>query len=203
MHIRHRGACAPKRHSHVRASASVYGWFSCSCDTAAGTVLPLRGRRPLAERERLHRLLRSMGRRRAARLPLELSRLGGAGDEAASGTAAAAVLGLGPPVGEFGRRYTGGGCDGAVIGHQDAPPRGEGARAPPANSAGARVSGGSKGGGAIPRQPLPGTREAWPQRVGWLSPRKAHRAPRADALEAAPGAPLEAAVGGCQRSPGR
>ena len=40
-----------------------------------------------------------MGRRRAARLPLELTRLGGAGDEAASGTAAAAVLGLGPPVG--------------------------------------------------------------------------------------------------------
>ena len=29
------------------------------------------------------------------------------------------------------------------------------------------VSGGSKGGTA-PRQPLPGTREAWPQRVGWL-----------------------------------
>ena len=26
---------------------------------------------------------------------------------------------------------------------------------------------GSKGG--VPRQPLPGTREAWPQRVGWLS----------------------------------
>ena len=45
---------------------------------------------------------------------------------------------------------------------------GRGASPPPANSAGARASGGSKGGGATPRQPLPGTREVWPQRVGWL-----------------------------------
>ena len=52
-------------------------------------------------------------------------------------------------------------------------------------------------GGTASRQPLPGTREAWPQRVGSLSPRKAHQAAPADALEAAPGAPLEAAVGGC------
>ena len=33
----------------------------------------------------------------------------------------------------------------------------------------ARLGGGIEGrGGATPRQPLPGTREAWPQRVSWL-----------------------------------
>ena len=53
--------------------------------------------------------------------------------------------GLGPPVGELGRRYAGGRSDGAAIGHQDAPPGEKGARAPPANSAGGRTSGGSKG----------------------------------------------------------
>ena len=47
VHIRHRGACAPKRHFHVRASASLCCWLSYSCGTAAGTVLPLRGTRPL------------------------------------------------------------------------------------------------------------------------------------------------------------
>ena len=44
---------------------------------------------------------------------------------------------------------------------------------------------GSKGGGATPRQPQPGTREAWPQRVGWLLHRKVLRASPADAAEAA------------------
>ena len=29
--------------------------------------------------------------------------------------------------------------------------------------------GGGVRGGTAPRQPLPGTREAWPQRVGWLT----------------------------------
>ena len=59
---------------------------------------------------------------------------------------------------------------------------------------------GGRGGGAH-RQPLPGTREAWPQRVGWLSLRKVHQAAPADALEAAPGAPLEATAEDSQRSP--
>ena len=58
-------------------------------------------------------------------------------------------------------------------------------------------------GGTAPRQLLPGTREAWPQRVGWLSLRKVHQAAPADALEAAPGAPLEAAAEDSQRSPPR
>ena len=58
---------------------------------------------------------------------------------------------------------------------------GRGASPPPANSAGARASGGSKGGGATPRQPLPGTREAWPQRVAWLLHRKVLRASPAHA----------------------
>ena len=35
-------------------------------------------------------------------------------------------------------------------------------------SAGARASLGDRRGRSHPRQPLPGTREAWPQRVGWL-----------------------------------
>ena len=74
---------------------------------------------------------------------------------------------------------------------------GEGARALPANSAGARAVWGSKG--AEP--PLASSNVAhW---VSWLSVRKAHQTAPADALEAAPGAPLEAAVGGCQRSPAR
>ena len=47
VHIRHWGACAPKRHFDVRASASLCCWLSYSCGTAAGTVLPLRGTRPL------------------------------------------------------------------------------------------------------------------------------------------------------------
>ena len=68
---------------------------------------------------------------------------------------------------------------------QDAPARGTGGTPPPANSAGARASGGSKGCGATPCQPLPGTREAWPQRVGWLLHRKVLRASPADAAEAA------------------
>ena len=38
---------------------------------------------------------------------------------------------------------------------------------PPVTSARARASLGDRRGG-VPRQPLPGTREAWPQRVGWL-----------------------------------
>ena len=56
--------------------------------------------------------------------------------------------------GELGRRYAGGGDDGAAISHHDA----------------LRRSAGLPGveGGTAPRQPLPGTREAWPQRVGWL-----------------------------------
>ena len=62
---------------------------------------------------------------------------------------------------------------------------------------------GDRRGRSHPRQPLPGTREAWPQRVGWLSLRKADQAPYADALEAAPGAPLEAAAEGSQLSPAK
>ena len=45
-HMRHRGACAPKRHFDVRASASLCGWLSYSCGTAAGTATPLRSSRP-------------------------------------------------------------------------------------------------------------------------------------------------------------
>ena len=63
--------------------------------------------------------------------------------------------------------------------------------------------GGGVRGGTAPRQPLPGIREAWPQRVGWLSLRKVHQAAPADALEAAPGAPLEATAEDSQRSPAR
>ena len=33
---------------------------------------------------------------------------------------------------------------------------------------GCAVAVGGVRGGTAPRQPLPGTREAWPQRVGWL-----------------------------------
>ena len=46
MHIRQRGACAPKRHFHVRASAPLCGWLSYSCGTAAGAATPLRSFRP-------------------------------------------------------------------------------------------------------------------------------------------------------------
>ena len=46
VHIRQRGACAPKRHSHVRASAPVCGCLSYSCGTAAGAATPLRSFRP-------------------------------------------------------------------------------------------------------------------------------------------------------------
>ena len=60
------------------------------------------------------------------------------------------------------------GGDGAAISHQDGPARRRGDE-PPARSSvhdvplqlGVR-------GGTAPRQPLPGTREAWPQRVSWL-----------------------------------
>ena len=38
VHIRQRGACAPKRHFHVRASAPLCGWLSYSCGTAAGVA---------------------------------------------------------------------------------------------------------------------------------------------------------------------
>ena len=38
---------------------------------------------------------------------------------------------------------------------------------PPVTSARVRASRGDRRGG-VPRQPLPGTREAWPQRVCWL-----------------------------------
>ena len=68
---------------------------------------------------------------------------------------------------------------------QDAPARGTGGE-PPARelrrSAGVR---GIEGGRSHPLQPLPGTREAWPQRVGWLLHRKVLRASPADAAEAA------------------
>ena len=46
VHIRQRGACAPKRHFHVRASAPVCGCLSYSCGTAAGAATPLRSFRP-------------------------------------------------------------------------------------------------------------------------------------------------------------
>ena len=46
VHIRQRGACAPKRHFHVRASAPLCAWLSCSCGTAAGAATPLRSFRP-------------------------------------------------------------------------------------------------------------------------------------------------------------
>ena len=46
VHIRHRGACAPKREFHVRTSAPVCGWLSYSCGTAAGAAPPLRRFRP-------------------------------------------------------------------------------------------------------------------------------------------------------------
>ena len=46
MYIRQRGACAPKRHFHVRASAPLCGWLSYSCGTAAGAATPLRSFRP-------------------------------------------------------------------------------------------------------------------------------------------------------------
>ena len=46
VHIRQRGACAPKRQFHVRASASVYGCLSYSCGTAVGAATPLWSFRP-------------------------------------------------------------------------------------------------------------------------------------------------------------
>ena len=46
VHIRHRGACAPKRHFHVRASAPLCACLSYSCGTAAGAATPLRSFRP-------------------------------------------------------------------------------------------------------------------------------------------------------------
>ena len=48
-------------------------------------------------------------------------------------------------------------------------------------------------GGTAPRQPLPGTREAWPRRVGWLSHLSVAQASPADASEAPLRAPPEAA----------
>ena len=51
---------------------------------------------------------------------------------------------------------------------------------------------GDRRGRSHPRQPLPGTREAWPQRVGWVRHRKVFSASSADAsetpLRAPPGA---------------
>ena len=61
------------------------------------------------------------------------------------------------------------GGDGAAITHRDGPARRRGDE-PPARSSVHDVPlplGGSEG-AQPPRQPLPGTREAWPQRVGWL-----------------------------------
>ena len=46
VHIRQRGACAPKRHFHVRASAPLCAWLSYSCGTAAGAATPLWSFRP-------------------------------------------------------------------------------------------------------------------------------------------------------------
>ena len=57
------------------------------------------------------------------------------------------------------------GGDGVAISHQDGPARRRGDE-PPARSSVHDVP--LPLGGSAPRQPLPGTREAWPQRVGWL-----------------------------------
>ena len=46
VHMRHRSACAPKRHFHVRASAPLCGCLSYSCGTDAGAATPLRSFRP-------------------------------------------------------------------------------------------------------------------------------------------------------------
>ena len=60
--------------------------------------------------------------------------------------------GLGPPSRRARPAIRGGG-DGAAIGHQDAPARAKGGRAPSANSAGARDSGGIEGEGGAPPSP--------------------------------------------------
>ena len=52
---------------------------------------------------------------------------------------------------------------------------------------------GIEGAGLAPRQPLPGTREAWPQRVGWLSHLRVAQASPADASETPLRAPPEPA----------
>ena len=86
--------------------------------------------------------------------------------------------------GELGLRYTGRGGDRTAVSHQ--------VRAPPE-----RGPWGVEGGTA-PRQPLPGTREAWPQRVSWLSHLRVAQASPADALRnACPGTRPE------QRPPSR
>ena len=67
------------------------------------------------------------------------------------------------------------GGDGAAISHQDGPARRRGDE-PPARSSVHDVPlplGGSEG-AQPPARPLPGTREAWPQRVGWLMTGKGH-----------------------------
>ena len=69
---------------------------------------------------------------------------------------------------------------------------------PPDAPTSVRKAGGSKGGRSTP---LP-DRDV-KRRVGWLSLRKVHQAAPADALEAAPGAPLEATAEDYQRSPAR
>ena len=80
--------------------------------------------------------------------------------------------GLGPPSRRARPAIRGGG-DGAAIGHQDAPARAKGRRAPPANSARGRASGGSKGGGA----PLAVDRpRIGPQRLGPASGSRRSRA---------------------------
>ena len=69
---------------------------------------------------------------------------------------------------------------------------------PTVNAAGAGFNGGSKVGGTPPRQPRSGTREAWPQRVGCLTPlawRQASRAPPAKTL------PLTLSRSTCRSSP--
>ena len=60
------------------------------------------------------------------------------------------------------------GGDGAATRPSGRAATGEGGLPPSPDSAGARAPRGIEGVRTTPRQPLPGTREAWPQRVGWL-----------------------------------
>ena len=46
LHIRQQSACAQKRRSLVRASASLCGWLPCGCTTAAGAAIPIQVFRP-------------------------------------------------------------------------------------------------------------------------------------------------------------
>ena len=95
-----------------------------------------------------------------------------------------AAAGLGPLVGELGRRYASGG--GVAISQQDVRTRPKRSSPLPTHSAGALDRGGIEGERSTPRQPLPGTREAWPQGVCWLDHRSVAQASGQRRLDGGP-----------------